>query len=227
MTAMLSRCLVHTLFLILFCCSGAWGQESEDLRDLRVGMSISAIAPDEYIDLRCAGTSNQTIGGWSDFRKCPKTAAGLYPVSFRFNNSLNGLAQVNDSYQGTKVAGHPVVLSVLLDDQGTIDALRIDSDPQARLFWRKKAYLLALAFKNRYGEDGWECRNQDPTEGQTSVGGVLIMEHCEKKAEGRQLLLDRAVYRARGQPINDFVNETHIEIRRIGGASSSALDRAN
>ena len=224
---MLSRSLGRALFLILCCYSIAWGQESDDLRDLRVGMSISAIPPDEYLDLSCAGTNSQTIGGWSDFRKCPKTAAGLYSVGFRFNNSLNGLAQVNDSYQGTKVAGHPVVLSALIDEQGTIDALRIDTDPQARLFWRKKAYLLALAFKNRYGEDGWECRNREPTQGQTAVGGVLIMEHCEKNAEGRQLLLDRAVYRGRDQPINDFVNETHIEIRRIGGASKSAFGRDN
>jgi hypothetical protein len=226
-TVMLSRSLGHALFLILFCCSIAWGQQSDDLRDLRVGMSISDIPADEYVDLSCAGTNNQTIGGWSDFRKCPKTAAGLYAIGFGFNNDLNGLAQVNDSYQGTKVAGHPVVLSLLIDDQGTIDALRIDTDPKARLFWRKKAYLLGPAFKNRYGEDGWECRNREPTEGQTAVGGVLIMEHCEKNADRRQLLLDRAVYRRPGQPTNDFVNETHIEIRRSGGASRSAFGREN
>ena len=227
MTAMSSRSLGRALFLILFCSGLAWGQENDDLRDLRVGMSISAIPPDEYVDLSCAGTNKQTIDGWSDFRKCPKTAAGLYAVGLRFNNRLNGLAQVNDSYQGTRVAGHPVALTALIDEQGTIDALRIDTDPQARLFWHKKAYLLALAFKSRYGEDGWECRTREPTEGQTAVGGVLIMEHCEKNAEGRTLLLDRSVYRARGQPINDFVNETHIEIRRIGGASVPAFGRGN
>lgn len=227
MTVMLSRSLGRALSLVLFCCSIAWAQESGDLRDLRVGMPISAIPADEYVDLSCVGTNNQTIGGWSDFRKCPKTAAGFYAIGFRFNDSLNELARVNDAYQGTKVAGHPVVLSLLIDDQGTIDALRIDTDPKARLFWRKKAYLLAVAFKNRYGEDGWECRNREPTEGQTAVGGVLIMEHCEKNADGRQLLLDRAVYRGPGQPINDFVNEAHIEIRRIGGASRSAFGREN
>jgi hypothetical protein len=208
---MSQRSLARTLSLILFFSSLAWAQANDDLRDLGVGMSISAIPPDEYVDLSCVGTNNQTIDGWSDFRKCPKTAAGLYSVDFRFNNRLNGLAQVNDSYQGTKVAGHPVRLTVLIDEQGTIDALRIDTDPQARLFWRKKAYLLALAFKNRYGEDGWECRNREPTEGQTAVGGVLILEHCEKNAEGRKLVLDRSVYRA----------------RRVGGASMSASGRAN
>jgi hypothetical protein len=224
---MVSRSLAWTLLLVLLCSGLAWAQENEDLRDLRVGMSVGGIASDEYVDLSCTGTNNQRIDAWSDFRKCPKTAAGLYSIGFRFNNRLNNLAQVNDSYQGTRVAGHPVTLTVLIDEQGTIDALRIDTDPQARLFWRKKAYLLALAFKSRYGEDGWDCRNREPTEGQTPVGGVLIMEHCEKNAEGRKLLLDRSVFRARGQPMNDFVNETHIEIRRIGGASMSVSGQAN
>jgi hypothetical protein len=224
---MVSRSLAQALFLILFCGGLAWGQENGDLRDLRVGMSIGAIPPDEYVDLSCAGTNKQTIDGWSDFRKCPKTAAGLYAVGFRFNSRLNSLAKVNDAYDGTRVAGHPVALTVLIDEQGTVDALRIDTDPQARLFWRKKAYMLALAFKSRYGEDGWECRNREPAEGQTAVGGVFIMEHCEKNAEGRQLLLDRSVYRGQGQPMNDFVNETHIEIRRVGGASVSASGREN
>jgi hypothetical protein len=224
---MLPRSLAHILFLVLFCASFASAQESGDLRDLRVGMSISAIPPSEYLDLSCAGTNNRTIDGWSDFRNCPKTAAGLYSISFRFNDRLNALAQVNDSYRGTRVAGHPVVLTVLIDEGATIDALRIDTDPQARLFWRKKAYLLALAFKNRYGEDGWECRNREPTEGQVAVGGVLIMEHCEKNADGRKLVLDRSVYRRPGQPIDDFVNETHIEIRRVGEAGTSTLEREN
>jgi hypothetical protein len=224
---MLSRSLARTVFLVLFCGGLAWGQENGDLRDLRVGMSVGGIPSDEYVDLSCAGTNDQRLDGWSDFRKCPKTAAGLYSIGFRFNNRLNNLAQVNDSYEGTKVAGHPVTLTVLIDEQGTIDALRIDTDPKARLFWRKKAYLLALAFKNRYGEDGWDCRNREPTGGQTAVGGVFIMEHCEKNAEGRKLLLDRSVFRAPGQPMNDFVNETHIEIRRTGGASMSASGREN
>ena len=224
---MLSRSVAQTLFLILLCSGLAWGQEGGDLRDLRVGMPVGAIAPDEYVDLSCAGTNNQSIDAWSDFRKCPKTAAGLYSVGFRFNDRLNGLAQLNDSYQGTKVAGHPVALAALIDEQGTIDGLRIDTDPKARLFWHKKAYLLGQAFKNRYGEDGWECHNREPTEGRTAVGGILIMEHCEKSADGRKLLLDRAVYRARSQATNDFVNATHIEIRRIGGTDRSALGQGN
>jgi hypothetical protein len=184
-----------------------------DLRDLKVGMSVNDIPVGDYIDFACAAAPGQTVAAWTEFRRCPPDAGGLHAVSFRFNESRNALAQVNDKYEGTKVTGHPVVLSLAIDSGGTVDRLRIDTDPKARLFLRKKAHLLALLVKTRYGEDGWDCRNADP-EGATPVGGLLVNEHCEKSAPGRRLILDRAVYRRPGQSMNDFVNETHLEIRR-------------
>jgi hypothetical protein len=186
-----------------------------DLRDLRVGMSVRDIPASEYVDLVCAASHDQRLGGWAEFLRCPADAAGLHAVSFHFNESLNPLAQLNDKYEGTRVAGHPVVLTLLVDAGGTVDRLRIDTDPQARLFLRKKAHLLALVVKSRYGDAGWQCRDIAPAAGETPVGGVFVDEHCEKATEGRRLVLDRALYRRPGQPIGDFVNETHLEIRRV------------
>jgi hypothetical protein len=219
MTAILPGNLTCVLAGILLCAGIVRAQEGGDLRDLRVGMSIAAIPAGEYIDLSCVGTHDQTLVGWSDFRKCPRDSTGLRSVGFRFNDRLNDLAQVNEKYQGTKVAGHPVVLTLLIDEGGTIDGLRIDTDPQARLFWRKKAHLLALVVKSRYGEEGWECHDIEPSGGETAVGGLVINDHCEKVAGNRRLLLDRRLYRRPGQSMNDFVNETHVEIRRAGGGS--------
>ena len=190
------------------------GEEANDLRDLRVGMSINEIPADEYIDLTCAAAPDRRLAGWAEYHACPADAAGLHAVSFHFDERLNPLAQVNDKYEGTKVAGHPVVLTLLIGDDGMVDALRIDSDPQARLFWRKKAHLLAGIVKSRYGEEGWECRSAAPASGETPVGGLFIREHCEKTADGRKLLLDQSLYRRAGQSMNEFVNQTHLEIRK-------------
>ena len=134
-------------------------------------------------------------------RRAAMLAKGWHP------SALADLAQVNEKYQGTKVAGHPVVLTLLIDEGGTIDGLRIDTDPQARLFWRKKAHLLALVVKSRYGEEGWECHDIEPSGGETAVGGLFIKKHCEKIAGHRRLLLDRRLYRRPGQSMNEFVNE--------------------
>jgi len=219
MTAILPGNLTCVLAGILLCAGIVRAQEGGDLRDLRVGMSIAAIPAGEYVDLSCVGTHDQTLVGWSDFRKCPRDSTGLRSVGFRFNDRLNDLAQVNEKYQGTKVAGHPVVLTLLIDEGGTIDGLRIDTDPQARLFWRKKAHLLALVVKSRYGEEGWECHDIEPSDGETAVGGLFIKKQCEKIAGHRRLQLDQRLYRRPGQSMNEFVNETHVEIRRAGGGS--------
>jgi hypothetical protein len=199
---------------------GAAGVEEEnDLRDLRIGMSIDAIPAEEYVDLTCAAASAQKLERWADYRRCPADPPGLRAVSFRFNDLLNPLAQINETYEGTKIAGHPVLLALLIDGHGIVDALRIDTDPHARLFWRKKAYLLALTIKNRFGEDGWECRDAEPSGGETPIGGLFIKEHCEKTSNGREFLLDQAAYRRPGQAMSDFVNATHLEIRRSGSRS--------
>jgi len=219
MTAILPRNLTCVFAGILLCAGIVRAQELGDLRDLRVGMSIAAIPAGEYIDLSCVGMHDQTLVGWSDFRKCPRDSTGLRSLGFRFNDRINDLAQVNEKYQGTKVAGHPAVLTLLIDEGGTIDGLRIDTDPQARLFWRKKAHLLALVVKSRYGEEGWECHDIEPSGGETAVGGLFIKKHCEKIAGHRRLLLDQRLYRRPGQSMNEFVNETHVEIRGAGGGS--------
>jgi hypothetical protein len=188
--------------------------DENDLRDLRVGMSVLDIAAEEYLDLRCVASPETKLDGWSQFRRCPATADGLRAVSFRFNESRNALAAVNDKYEGTKIAGHPVVLTMSIGEDGRLERLRIDTDPKARLFLRKKAHLLALVARTRFGEEGWRCKDVKLGGGETAVGGVLVNEHCEKSAEGRVFLLDRAVYRRPGQSSSEFVNETHLEIRR-------------
>lgn len=184
------------------------------MRDLRVGMPITEIPAEEYIDLTCAAAPGHKLDQWAEYRQCPADSAGIRGVAFHFNDSLNPLAQVNDTYQGTKIAGHPVLLTLLIDDRGIVDGLRIDTDPNARLFWRKKAHLLAFVVKNRYGETGWDCRDIKPGDGETAVGGLFIKQHCEKTADNRKLALDEALYRRPGQSMNEFVNEAHVEIRR-------------
>jgi hypothetical protein len=198
----------------LLCASTGQAAERGDLRDLRVGMPIAEIPAGEYADLACADAPTHRLADWAAFGECPAGAQDLRAVAFRFDERSNPLARVNDAYEGTKVGGHPVRLTLVIEPDGVVAALRIDTDPEARLFWRKKAHLLADLVKIRYGEEGWTCRDLAPGDGETAVGGVFIKQHCDKTADGRSLSLDEALYRRAGQPLTDFVNEAHLEIRR-------------
>ena len=60
------------------------------------------------------------------------------------------------------VAGHPAILTLLIDDSGDVASLQIETDPKARLYVRKKAFFLGLQARSRYGSDGWACTEGQP-----------------------------------------------------------------
>lgn len=201
------------LFALLFA-APAWAEEA-DLRDFRVGMAASELPAEGYTDFACAD-SKTGLQGWQDYGRCPVNAAGLHALRFSYQEGSNDLAFVNDTYEGTKVGGHPVLLTLLISDAGVVEGLRIETDPAARLNRRKKAYLLGELAKGRYGEAGWACTEAQPGAGEEPVGGMFLKEHCEKSTADRHYTLDRQMFHTVGADQRGFVNATQLEIRRPG-----------
>ena len=185
--------------------------EENDLREFRIGMPVSALPAIGYTEFACAA-SGQPLAGWSDWRQCPADSSGLRAVGFRYDDSLNERIRLNDDAEGTKVGGHPVLISLLIGEDAAVQGLRIETDDSARLFLRKKAFLLAGQVRARYGEEGWRCTELEPGPGEGPVGGRLVKEHCEKATENRRYLLDRQLFRRAGEPLKDFVGATQLTI---------------
>jgi hypothetical protein len=189
-----------------------------DLRDLRVGMSVAELPTEGYVDLACGGeggTPGTALASWSEFGRCPPDAAGLHEVAFVYAESP--LAELGDRWEGTKVAGHPVIPSLLIDDGGVVQGIRIVTDPDARMYLKKKAFLLAIRVMGRYGRDGWTCTEAAPGAGRTPVGGLFIDRHCEKVFHDRRLILDTDLYRTADQQGQDFTGATRLEILKLAG----------
>lgn len=188
-----------------------------DLRDIRVGMSVADLPSQGYAELTCAAEPERKLSGWDEYATCPAGERGLHAVAFRFDESSNVRGPLDDKYQGTKVAGHPVLLTLLVGGEGRVEGLEIRTDPSVRLYMRKKAFLFANQIKARYGEDGWECSSGQPEEGEEAVGGVFIREHCEKTVDGRRLVIDRELMRRKGEELRNFVGGTRLSILRAEG----------
>lgn len=189
-----------------------------DLRDLRVGMSVDQIPAEAYVDLACAGEGGAPgmgLASWAEFKQCPPDAAGLHEVTFAYAESP--LAELGDRWEGTKVAGHPVIPSLLIDDGGVVQGIRIVTDPDARLYLKKKAFLLGIRVMGRYGRDGWTCTEAEPDDGRTPVGGIFIDRHCEKIFHDRRLILETDLYRTAEQKGQEFTGATRLEIFKIAG----------
>lgn len=180
-----------------------------DLRDIRVGMAVNDLPAAGYVKFACANDQGHTIAAWSDWSKCPPGNDGLHAIRFDYDPST--------SREGTVVAGHPALLTLLVDDKGTVAGLRIETDPKARLYLRKKAFLFGMQVKSRYGSDGWTCQKAQPENGEQSVGGVFINESCRKTVQGRSITVERALYRRADQDAKSFVDKTSVLIQRSQG----------
>ncbi len=185
---------------------------ANDLREFRVGMPVAALPASGYKDLVCAAAPEHALASWSEFRACPADPAGRHAVRFAYDEQANPMARLNDRFQGTRVAGQPVRLSLLLGDDDRLDGLRIETDPDARLYLRKKAFLFADQVRARFGSEGWTCAEGKPQGDEEPVGGVFYREHCEKRTDTRHFVLDRELYRHAGQKPDSFVEDTSLLI---------------
>jgi hypothetical protein len=181
-----------------------------DLRDIRIGMQVSELPRSGYGGFACEADPRKQLSGWEAYQTCPASADGTYAVSFRYDDGGPG------GEDKTEVAGHPVELALLIDNNGQVAGIKIDTDPHARLYMHKKAFLFALQVRARFGEEGWTCQQTAPAPTEQPVGGVFIHEHCEKTTDARRYLLDRELFRDPSKDLRDFTNATQLTILRAG-----------
>lgn len=179
---------------------------NNDLRDIRIGMAVADLPNAGYTGFACAADPSRKLSGWSGWRDCPQGTDQLRALHFGYDPAT--------SKDGTVVAGHPAILTVLIDEAGTVAGLKIETDPKARLYLRKKAFLFGPQVKARYGADGWSCTHGQPEAGEQPVGGVYIRERCTKTIDGRALVVERDLFRQAGQDERSFVDQTRVTILR-------------
>jgi hypothetical protein len=177
-----------------------------DLRDIRLGKPVTDLPDTGYVDLACANDPRKTPTTWSGWRDCPADASGFHAIKFGYDPVT--------SPDGTIVAGHPAVLTLLVDNAGTVSGLRIETDPKARLYIRKKAFLFGIQVKSRYGLDGWSCTQAQPNAGEQPVGGVYVRERCTKTTHNRSIAVERNLFRRPDQDMKNFVDETRMTVLR-------------
>ncbi|MGJ4891763.1 hypothetical protein ACQR1Y_26485 [Bradyrhizobium sp. HKCCYLRH3099] len=195
------------LLSVVMHAASAQAVPSYDLRDITVGMSIGNLPNEGYVNLSCAGQPDRLLAAWSSWRDCPADEQGRRAVRFEFDPET--------SQDGTKVAGHPVLLTAVIDGNATVFGLTIQTDPKARLYIRKKAFLLGNQVKSRYGAEGWDCKEQQPSAGEQPVGGVFLREVCKKAIPGRMLTVERELFRKPDQDIKNFVDQTMVQITKL------------
>ncbi len=125
-----------------------------DLRGMNVGMSATELPETGYRSFACAAGGDTSLAGWSEWKRCAPDASGLRALHVAYDEP---------GEDDTLIAGHPVTLTVFFDGDGHVARVLIETEAHARLYIRKKAYLLGQQAKFHYGKDGWECRALKPS----------------------------------------------------------------
>ena len=99
--------------------AAAQDADSNDLRDIRLGKPVTDLPDAGYVNLACANDSRKTLTTWLGWRDCPADASGFHAIKFGYDPAT--------SPDGTIVAGHPAVLTLLVDNAGTVSGLRFRS----------------------------------------------------------------------------------------------------
>jgi hypothetical protein len=201
-----------SLFTVLLAATSAHAQQQRpdqgELRGLKLGLDAKTMSTDRWGEFACGsngGPPRAKIADWSEFAKCRAEDSGLHEVYVRFDDEDEYVGRAIDDplyaaqRRGTRVAGHPVILTVLFDGGGILRGLRFVSDPRGDPGARRMAHLLRIAIINRYEPSAWNCADFPAAPGETSVGGIFLKQRCEKTTPERHLMVEARFLRKPGQ----------------------------
>src|SRR5262245_6690852 len=162
--------------------------------DVQLPTPVSDLPEEEFVDPACGtngGPPGLAIGTFERFERCRPEASGLREISFRYDDELEFIARAARDPDAIArnnamlVLGQPVTLALLIDPSGLVQGYRIFTDPRADEEVRTQAYSVAIAFKARFGTQGWTCSDLLPAEGETPILGEFVKDRCEKFMDGQ------------------------------------------
>ena len=201
--------------------------------DLQLPTAVGDLPDEEFVDPACGtngGPPGLQIGTFERFARCRPEPSGLREIWFRYDDEWEFIARAARDPDAVArnnamiVLGQPVTLSLLIDAGGLVQGYRIFTDPRAEEEVRSGAYEIAIAFKARFGTEGWTCQDLPAAEGETPIFDSFVKESCRKVEDGLQVTTESRHYYKPGQAmldpntglptVNQFESSARLEVVR-------------
>lgn len=178
--------------------------------DVPLGKPITAV-PDSAAAIIACGTNGGPISfelkSFGDWAKCTPEASGLREIAFTYDDEKDYIARAMELEfralaGGTSVYAHPVVVSILVDDKGLSQGIRIVTDNRASNRDRAGAVFLIRNLQGQFGSWNLDCQDIPMREGEQKVGGRFIHQRCtgtNPDGSGQKVLMEASYLRKKGQ----------------------------
>ena len=184
---------------------------SGDIRTLNINADMNNLSDRGYVNFKCR-SSNNKISSWKEYKKCPLSEDGSYFIKLEYDEKF----AFNENFEGTQVAGHPVLMYLGIDEKGLLKIIDITTDPSAPFYFRKQAHLMWLRIYGKYGSEGWNCKNFDKKDDHIVIGKKYINRSCEKKIDKiRSVSVDtKFFFKNNKKDKENLVSATNLKIFR-------------
>lgn len=232
---------VHGFALVLFAAvsldalqpARAQHAERMEIWDIPLGSGIAGLSARDFQLIACGtdgGPPSKPLDGFADYVACSHEPTGLREVYLAYDDEMEYIARANRNLEvanrlsGTRVFGFAAIISLLVDDEGIVQGIRIVTDPRAATRERANAVAAGRFVKARFRMDGWSCIDKPRQERFEPAQDQYIDQSCEKiePQNNRRLLLTMHHFRKPGQfafdPITgerlpgDLESSTRLEI---------------
>ncbi len=188
--------------------------------DVQLGGQVTDIPERDLAEVACGtngGPPSRPLDNLADFNLCPPEEDGSVEIYISYDDEFEYRALALELpteaalHAGTTVAGHPVIVSVLVKQDGEIVGIRVVTDTRADIRDRRRAASLATTLKSRYGGD-WACDDKEPAAGEEPLSGIFIHQNC-KKSDARHgvLSLETRYLRKKGQRGHDPITGLRVK----------------
>jgi hypothetical protein len=191
-----------------------------ELRDISLGMHVKDIPANHFKNFICVN-DNKELNSLSNFEECTTDKNGMHEVGLKFDTTGNEWAKANDNLAETTIAGHPVILSLLIDMKGLLQGIKAFTNPGAPGYTKRQSYLLSRRIQSHYGSDKWECIDKKPgAAGNKPIGRVYIDQHCIKTFNDKKITVESKLYRGPNQTGKEFTNLSAIEMINLPSSNN-------
>jgi hypothetical protein len=178
--------------------------------DVQLGKPITAV-PDSVAAIIACGTNGGPVSielkSFADWAQCTPEASGLREIAFTYDDEKDYIARALElEYRalrgGTSVYAHPVVVSILVDDKGVSQGIRIVTDDRASDADRHLAVVLSKNLQARFSPWNLDCQDIPMQPGEQKVGNDFIHQRCtgtNPDGSGQKVLIEGSYLRKKGQ----------------------------